>query len=72
VDQLCLNLINTTFNTIFGWFKVVHDEHYIYQSIFTEQAGEKTNHPLSILIDKELIEYYKNPNHIIDHELFIR
>ncbi|QBR85424.1 methylated-DNA--[protein]-cysteine S-methyltransferase [Legionella israelensis] len=56
-------LISSTFKTPFGWLNVKHDEHYIYQSLFTKTKGDPIDHPLSMLVAEELTSYLKNPHH---------
>lgn len=51
------------FTTPWGMLKVEHDEHFIYRSFFTNEAGTPAQHPLSDLIQSELSAYYLNPNH---------
>lgn len=51
------------FTTPWGMLKVEHDEHFIYRSFFTNEAGIPAQHPLSDLIQNELSAYYLNPNH---------
>jgi methylated-DNA-[protein]-cysteine S-methyltransferase len=56
-------LISSTFKTPFGCFLVKHDEHYIFQSYFTDTEHQSSSHPLSILIEKELNAYFDNANY---------
>lgn len=53
--------IHSSFETPLGWLAVKHDEHYIYQSSFTETGGETSAHPLSLLVAEELASYFANP-----------
>lgn len=55
--------IVSTFNTPMGQLEVVHDEHFIYQSYFSNNSGLENTHPLSKHIQSELEAYFANPKH---------
>ncbi|MDP1603715.1 MAG: methylated-DNA--[protein]-cysteine S-methyltransferase [Legionella sp.] len=58
-------LIETAFNTPFGWLNMAFDEHYIYRCIFTDKPVSST-HPAtkqSQLIESELDNYFNNCHH---------
>ncbi len=56
-------LIVSTFKTPAGGLEVAYDEHYIYRSLFTNALTEKTQGPLGLLIEEQLVAYFKNPEH---------
>ena len=53
----------STFTTPLGLFEVLHDEHFIYNSAFTQDLAPNTNHHLTHLISAELSSYFANPQH---------
>ena len=51
------------FTTPYGTLEIVHDEHYIFNSSFTQKSVTPIQNDLSQLISDELIAYCVNPNH---------
>jgi methylated-DNA-[protein]-cysteine S-methyltransferase len=46
-----------------GSFEVVHNEHFVFTSAFTQKVGSPAKSKLSDLIRTELAAYFKNPHH---------
>lgn len=51
------------FYTPLGLFKVMHDEHFIISSSFTQDSGTVADHHLSCLVQAELSAYFSDPHH---------
>jgi methylated-DNA-[protein]-cysteine S-methyltransferase len=56
-------LITSIFNTPCGNLEVVHDEHFIFNALFTQKTELSASNPLNKLIRAELSAYFTNPHH---------
>ena len=58
-------LIVSIFTTPFGMLEIVHDEHFIYNSSFTQKAvtSLSLSNELTPLINSELNAYFSDPHH---------
>lgn len=56
-------LIESFFSTPWGMLEVRHDEHFIFNTFFTEKSGVPANNKLSELINNQLEAYFANPHY---------
>ncbi len=56
-------LIVSIFATPFGMLEIVHDEHFIYNSSFTQKTVSSSSNRLTQLIDNQLNTYFSDPHH---------
>lgn len=56
-------LVSSIFTTPLGAFEVVHDEHFIFNALFTQKAGKAAESELAKQISQELAAYFKNCEH---------
>lgn len=56
-------LIVSVFTTPLGMFEVVHDEHFIFNSFFSQKSQANQNNHLADLIQSELKAYFTDPHH---------
>lgn len=56
-------LIRSIFTTPFGMLEIVHDEHFIFNSSFTQKAITPIQNALAQLISSELNAYFSDPHH---------
>lgn len=53
----------SVFTTPLGNFEIVHDEHYIFNSSFTQKPITHVKNDLAQLISAELTAYFVDPHH---------
>ena len=56
-------LIVSIFPTPFGMLEIVHDEHFIFNSSFTQKSQTSATNQLAQLIKTELDAYISDPHH---------
>lgn len=56
-------LVESVFTTPWGSLKVVHNEQFILNTLFTDETKSIAQHPLSKQIVSELDAYISNPHH---------
>jgi methylated-DNA-[protein]-cysteine S-methyltransferase len=56
-------LVSSIYTTPLGLFEVVHNEHFIFNSSFTEKSGTTAKTALSELVYSELSAYFVNNQH---------
>lgn len=56
-------LITSIYNTPFGKFEVVHDEHFVFKAFFTQNSGKPASNHLAQVIEQELNAYYSDPHY---------
>ena len=56
-------LVSTVFKTPLGPFKVVHNEHFIFNAVFSTASCTPITSALGKLVDSELKAYFANNQH---------
>lgn len=56
-------LISSIFTTPLGYIEVVHNEHYIFTSSFTQNSGDYVRSELGELIAEQLSSYFSRSQH---------